>query len=483
MQSTRRTFIKTLSAASALTAAGGVQTVLGNVGTPAYIPNLARISPNDKIRIATIGMGIQGNYDTMAALRNPDVELVAVADLYDGRLAHAKSAFGKDKELFATRDFREVLARPDVDAVLVVTPDHWHDHITIAALKAGKHVYCEKPMVQHMKEGKPVIDAWRKSGKTMQVGSQRISSSSFQEAKRMIQAGDIGQINYIESNNDRFNAIGAWNYSVPPDASLTTLDWDRFLGDAPKRPFDAKRFFRWRNYKDYGTGVAGDLFVHLITGVHFVTNSLGPTRIFSSGNLAYWKDGRDVPDVMTSVMDYPKTDAHEAFQMVLRVNFANAGKIQNVTRIIGNEGQIEFSEENLILTKKKLPVAPGYGNYDSYFTFTPEVQQEFVKKYDAQYPPETRTAEPVKEVRFESPKNEDGHARHFADFFKNVREGSQGTIEDPVFGFRAAAPVLACNESYFEQKVVHWDPVTMTQKSPASTTTAKKPVTAKAKRT
>ncbi|MBO0936509.1 Gfo/Idh/MocA family oxidoreductase [Fibrella sp. HMF5335] len=467
MTPSRRTFIKTLSTATALAATGGIQAVLGNtplVGAPAYIPNLVGNSPNDKIRIATIGMGIQGNYDTMAALRSPDVELVAVSDLYDGRLEHAKTAFGKDKELFATRDFREILTRPDVDAVLVVVPDHWHDHITIEALKAGKHVYCEKPMVQHINEGKPVIDAWKKSGKTMQVGSQRISSSSFQEAKRMVQAGDIGQINYIESNNDRFNAIGAWNYSVPPDASLTTLDWDRFLGDAPKRPFDAKRFFRWRNYKDYGTGVAGDLFVHLITGVHFVTNSLGPTRIFSSGNLAYWKDGRDVPDVMTSVMDYPKTDNHEAFQMVLRVNFANAGKISNVTRIIGNEGQIEFSEDNLILTKKKLPVAPGYGGYDSYFTFTEPVKQQFKEQYDAQYPQETRTAEPVKEVRFDAPKNEDAHTAHFTDFFKNVRLGSQGTIEDPVFGFRAAAPVLACNESYFDQKVVEWDPVTMTKK-------------------
>lgn len=302
----------------------------------------------------------------------------------------------------------------------------------------------------------------------MQVGSQRISSASFQEAKRLIEAGEIGPINYIESNSDRFSAIGAWQYSIPPDASTQTLDWDRFLGDAPKRPFDAKRFFRWRNYKDYGTGVAGDLFIHLITGVHYVTNTMGPTRIYSSGNLAYWKDGRDVPDVMSCIMDYPKTDQHDAFQMVLRVNFANAGKISNVTRIIGSEGQIEFSEDNLIMTKKKLPAAPGYDGYDSFFTFTEPVKQEFVKQYDAQYPPETRTAEPVKEIKFEAPKNDDAHAKHFANFFDNVRQGSQGTIEDPVFGFRAAAPVLACNESYFEKKVVYWDPVTMTQQNPSA---------------
>jgi len=475
MHSSRRNFLKGLSAASALLATQSVAKPLGpqpfNI-----IRDLKKISPNDKIRFATIGMGIQGNYDTQAALRNPDVELVAVADLYDGRLQHAKTAYN-NPGLFTTRDYREILQRKDIDAVLVVTPDHWHDHITIAALKAGKNVYCEKPMVQHMNEGKAVIDAWKKSGKTMQVGSQRISSAAFQEAKRLVQAGEIGQINYIESNSDRFNAIGAWEYSIPPDASTKTLDWDRFLGDAPKRAFDAKRFFRWRNYRDYGTGVAGDLFVHLITGVHYVTNSMGPNRVFSSGNLAYWKDGRDVPDVMTCIMDYPQSDAHNAFQMVLRVNFANAGKISNVTRIIGNEGQIEFSENGLIMTKKKLPIAPGYGNYDSFFTFTEDVQKEFVKEYDAKYPPETRTSEPVKEVKFEAPKEDDAHKAHFADFFTNVRNGSQGTIEDPVFGFRAAAPVLACNESYFDNKVIYWDPVTMTKTTGMAP--AKKPVAGK----
>ncbi len=111
-------------------------------------------------------------------------------------------------------------------------------------------------------------------------------------------------INFIESTNDRFNAIGAWQYSIPTDASLKTIDWETFLGDAPKRAFDPIRFFRWRNYRDYGTGVAGDLFIHLITGVHFVTGALGPHRIFSSGQLSYWKDGRDVPDVMIATMEY-----------------------------------------------------------------------------------------------------------------------------------------------------------------------------------
>ena len=451
----RRKFIWGVSAATAL-ATGETMAKPFSI-----IKDLKKISPNDKIRIATIGMGIQGHFDTQAALKNPDVELVAAADLYTGRLERAKAIY---KDIATTRDYREILSRKDIDAVLIVTPDHWHDKITIEALKAGKNVYCEKPMVQKISKGKPVIDAWKASGKTMQVGSQRISGAAFKEAKRMVQAGDIGQINYIESNSDRFNAIGAWNYSIPTDASLKTVDWATFLGDAPKQEFDAKRFFRWRNYKDYGTGVAGDLFIHLITGVHYVTNSLGPTRVYASGNLAYWKDGRDVPDIMTSIMDYPQTDAHAAFQMVLRVNFANAGSIKNMTRIIGNEGEIMFNGDSIVLTKKKLAKAPGYGGYDSYFTFSDEVQKEFVKQYDAQYPTDSRVAEPVKEIKFDAPNDDDSHVNHFRDFFDNIRKGSQGTVEDPVFGFRAAAPVLASNESYFDKKIINWDPVKMIKK-------------------
>lgn len=452
MESSRRKFIKNVGAASVLL-------TTDSFAKPFNIIKNLSISPNDKIRIATIGMGIQGNSDTKSALKTAGVELVAAADLYDGRLTRVKETYGKD--IFTTRDYREILARKDIDAVLVVTPDHWHDKITKDALEAGKSVYCEKPMVQKIDRGRSVIDAWKKSGKTMQVGSQRISGSVFEEAKRMIQAGDVGEINFIESNNDRFNAIGAWNYTIPTDASPQTVDWDTFLGTAPKMPFDATRFFRWRNYKDYGTGVGGDLFVHLITGVHYITGSYGPNRILSSGELSYWKDGRDVPDVLVSILDYPKTDKHAQFQMVLRVNFGNAGAIKNNTRIIGTEGQIDVLDNSLILTKKKLPKAPGFGGYDSVFTFSEEEQKKSQAAYDAKYSADDRKSEPVKEVRFDAPKGEDVHANHFANFFENVKKGSQGTIEDPVFGFRAAAPVLACNDSYFEQKIIHWDPIEM----------------------
>ncbi|MFC3812420.1 Gfo/Idh/MocA family protein [Lacihabitans lacunae] len=452
MKSNRRIFLQNLGGLVALTS------LEASAKSFNIIKDLKN-SPNDKIRFATIGMGIQGHYDTKAALQNPGVEFVAAADLYTGRLDRVKQSFGKD--IFTTRDYREILNRKDIDAVIIATPDHWHDKITIDALQAGKHVYCEKPMVQDIKEGKPVIEAWKKSGKTMQVGSQRISGSVFQEAKRLVAAGEIGDINFVESNYDRFSAIGAWNYSIPTDASPETVDWDVFLKDTHKMPFDANRFFRWRNYKNYGTGVAGDLFVHLITGVHYVIDSKGPERIYASGGTRYWTEGRDVPDVMVAMLDYPKSNTHAAFQMVLRVNFANSGNINNNTRIIGSEGQIDFSGNGLVLSKKKLPKAPGFGNYDSYFTFSDEQQKEFEKNYNKIYSDADKKVESIKDYKFFASKGDDEHKNHFGNFFENVRSGSQKTIEDPIFAFRAAAPVIACNESYFNKKIVGWDPEKM----------------------
>src|SRR5450631_4021777 len=192
-------------------------------------------STNNKIRIATIGEGGMGSGDTRFALQLPGVELAAVADIYDGRLERAKEVWGK--QIFTTRDYREVLARRDIDAVIVATPDHWHSRITIDALNAGKDVYCEKPMVHDVSEGPAVIEAQKKSGRILQIGSQYVSSMIFQKAQDLLKTGAIGELNLVEAWLDRNTAIGAWQYSIPPDASETTVDWDRFLGNAPKKPF------------------------------------------------------------------------------------------------------------------------------------------------------------------------------------------------------------------------------------------------------
>jgi predicted dehydrogenase len=412
-----------------------------------------RISANDHIQAAIIGLGGQGTGDIRASLAQPGVKLVAVADVYDGRRDHAKEVWGAD--LFTTRDYREVLARPDVDIVIIATPDHWHSTITIEALGARKDVYCEKPMVQLIPDGMPVVEASRRSDRIIQIGSQRVSSILYAKARDLYRQGAIGELNMIEAWYDRNSAIGAWQYSIPPDASAETVDWDRFLGRAPKRPFDAKRIFRWRNYRDYGTGVAGDLFVHLFSGIHFVLDSIGPERVYATGGLRFWKDGRDVPDVMLGLFDYPKTDSHPAFNMALRVGGGDGATETSGFRFVGSEGIMTIGS-NVTLSRHPRESEPGY----TINTFTEAMQREYMDDYLKKYPKTTATADsmrPDADEKFLPPHGYDDHLDHHRKFIESVRS-RKPAIEDAVFGFRAAAPALLSNVSYFEHRVCHWDP-------------------------
>src|SRR5215469_11416978 len=268
----RRTFLKMAGTATAATALGGKVYTL----TAAESGPLAPMAANDHIQIALIGAGIQGQGDTRFALQVPGVKLVAVADCYDGRLEHCKEMWGND--IFTARDYRDILSRQDVDAVIVATPDHWHKQAAVDAMKTGKDVYCEKPMIHLYSDGPEMIETARATNRILQVGSQRVSSIIYTKAKELLAAGAIGQLNMVAAHWDRNSSIGAWNYTVPLDASTDTCDWPRFLGSAPKIPFNSEHFFQWRKWKAYGSGVAGDLFVHLFSGTHFITGSNGPTR-------------------------------------------------------------------------------------------------------------------------------------------------------------------------------------------------------------
>ena len=403
------------------------------------------VSPNARVRIALIGAGGQGSGDAHNALNSGGVELVAVADVYDGRLERAREVWGGN--LFTTRDYREVLARNDVDAVIVGTPDHWHATISIDAMNAGKDVYCEKPMIQQLSEGMRMIEAQQRTRRILQVGSQRVSSIIYAKAKELLAGGAIGELNMVEAWVDRNSAIGAWQYSIPPDASPANIDWDRFLGHAPKVPFEPVRLFRWRNYRDYGTGVPGDLFVHLISGLHFVTGALGPNRVYATGGLRFWKDGRDVPDVMIALYDYP------GFNVMLRVNFVDGADESYGLRFIGSEGIMTVGN-GVTLSKVPREVEPGY----TIDTFPKAQQEQFLKEYRQKYParPKVGAGQMAAEEKFVAPKGYSDHFDHVRNFVAAVRS-RKPVVEDAVFGFRAAGPALLSNISYFEKKICLWD--------------------------
>lgn len=458
-KSSRREFIKLAAASTA--AAGIAPTLLG--ASKAEVLRAAprrQVPPSDTLGIATIGMGIIGFEDTDTALRVPGSRLVAVADCYDGRLAHTREYYGA--EVATTRDYREVLARSDVDAVLVCTPDHWHARIAIEAMEAGKAVYCEKPMVHDLEEGPAMIEAQRRTGQVLQVGSQHASSVLYEKARELYREGAIGQVNMVEARTNRNSAIGAWQYSIPPDASPETIDWETFLGDAPRLPFDAKRFFQWRGYRDYGTGVAGDLFVHLFTGIHHTLGSLGPTSVVAMGGLRFWNDGRDMPDVTLGLFGYPETENHSPFTLSLQSNFADGSGGGQVFRFIGDEGVLTVRGGSLTLSKtprRRPPEEEIFEGYNSVRTFSEAQQQAFIEAYREQHPlPDP--AETSETSEFEVPPGYDSRLDHFTYFFDSIRNGTP-VYEDAVYGFRAAAPSLLCNASIFENQIYQWDPEAM----------------------
>jgi len=414
-----------------------------------------KFSANDTIRLGVIGAGIIGFYNMQAALTVPGVELAAVCDLYTGRLARAKEMYGQG--LVTTRDYREILSRDDIDVVLIATPDHWHDRLTVAAMEAGKAIYCEKPMVQEVAEGHRVIAAERQHNAKFQVGSQGVSSIVMKKAQDLYRAGAIGDLILVEAVNDRHSSLGAWQYSIPPDASPQTIDFDTFLGDTQRVPFDPVRFFRWRNYQAYGTGIAGDLFVHLFSWLHWVTSSDGPNRVYASGGLRYWKDGRDVPDVLTCVIDYPEADTHPQFNLQIRVNFVAGGGGSNSLKLVGSEGAISIGGNSVTLSRTPFPTAQEYGGYDSLSTFAKDQQDEFVRQYRLRNYDVPRDVSEPDEITYSAPRGYDDRADHWANLIAAVRDGKP-IVENATYGLRAAGPSLAANASHFGKKIVNWDP-------------------------
>lgn len=455
----RRKFLQQLGATSLATAATPLLTLGAQEKAEERILHYERkISSNDTIRIGVIGYGVQGHFDLTTALKVPGVELAGICDLYTGRLENAKEQFGPD--LYTTRNYKDLLDRPDIDAVLICSMDCWHAQMTLDALAKGKHVYIEKPMVSKISEGYPVMEGAKKSGKVLQVGSQRVSSIGYQKAKELLASGEIGQLNMVNAVYDRQSSIGAWEYTIPKDASAETTDWERFIEVTEKMEFDAKKFFWWRAFKEVGTGVAGDLFIHLLSGTHLITNSKGPETIFSTGQFSYWKDGRNLPDVMSGIMQYPDSPEHPGYLMTLQVNFISGTGGQEIIQLVGSEGVMTLKGNGLTVTHSILPEAPGFGGYDSLFTFSKQMQDEMRAEYDAKWTPEQRRRPTKEDIIFRAPDGYSDHLDHFTNFFDAIRTGNP-VVEDAEFGFRAAAPALACNESYFDKKIIHWDPVNL----------------------
>jgi predicted dehydrogenase len=403
------------------------------------------VPPNDTIHFGIIGVGMQGSGLLDTAIKLPGVKCLAACDLYDGRLELAKEIV--EEPVITTKHYRELLENKNIDCIVAAVPDHWHKQIVVETLNAGKDIYCEKPMTHRVEEGFEIIEAAERTRRIVQIGSQRRSSLGFSKAKELYEQGAIGEVSLVEAVLGRNDPCGAWKYQVPPDLSPQALDWENWLGTAPKRPFDPIRWARWRCYQDYGEGLPGDLFVHSLTGIHYVMSvDAPPKRALSSGGLFRWKDGRDVPDVLTTLYEYPKFRA--TVQMTLNSD------VPEVTRFMGTRGVIEVDGDGdgsvRVYPQDGLdhqPCTPGWPK---------KVRTEYAERWHQEHELKPGAAKALEAVRYYSPPDYDSDRDHLWNFFQSIRTG-QPSVEDAHFGNNTAIGCHMANYSYFDKTIATWD--------------------------
>jgi predicted dehydrogenase len=441
---TRRDFVR-LSAGAAVAGAAVKATLL----EPASVA--AQMTPGGrKIRFAIVGTGIRGCDLLRAARLVPTGVCVGAADLYSTRLQAGKEAYGAD---FATTgDYRTLLDRKDVDAIFIATSDHHHRRVTLDAVAAGKDVYCEKPMSHSVTDGQAMVEAVEANKRIFQAGSQRVSSILYAKAREIYQSGRLGEVYEIDAKWNRNSPGGAWVYPIPPDASPETVDWKAFLVDAPDRPFEAKRFFRWRCFEDYGSGLGGDLFVHLLSGIQVITGINAPAqRAMSSGGLYFYKDGREFPDVLHTLYEYPNLQLH------VHCNQNNNDGGEGIV-FLGRKGTMVMTGTSVTFTPQDVtPVFESYG----WGGMTAAQRQKGQEEWRAAHPV---AAPALSEVEsYTLPAGYNDTADHIANFFRAVVT-REHVVEDEVFGHNAAIGCHLANQSYFHHSIATWDAAAKTVK-------------------
>jgi predicted dehydrogenase len=412
----RRAFVYRVAAASAASA-------------------LKAAAPSDQVRLGFIGIGIRGTQLMDAFRIAPGAKFVAAADLYNGCLTRATET---DPGIATGKDYRALLDRKDIDAVVIATPDHWHHRMALDALAAGKHVYLEKPMAWSIPQCRDLLAASQKyPNLKFQTGSGGGYSPITDAGREIVAAGKLGKVHQVRMENHRNSAGGAWVYPIPPDASAETIDWPRFLGASPKKAFDPKIFFRWRCWWEYSGGVATDLFVHQLTHLHSLMGVDTPKSVVAQGGLYRWNDGRTVPDLLQAVYEYPD------FLATLHVNLNNSRGTGQVTVVHGTEGTLIFEGRGK-LTHYAEPIDEDVQSYGTLHWPKALRAKYFEEKgwaADGQRKtpwPETKPAQEITLGRKPSPQEA---------FIRAIQEGTP-VAETAAQGCAAASAAHLSNEAY-----------------------------------
>ena len=427
-QSTRRGFLgRALAGATTPGAAARKQQEDNQPAVPARSASRV-VGANDRINVGVIGTGGMGTVHLRAFVQqseeDKDIQVVGVSDVYVRRKERARDIAGLAPEA-VHHDYREMLARNDVDAVLIATPDHWHGRMALDALAAGKDVYLEKPMTHTVEEARAIVAAVRKHGRVLQVGNQGLSMPATHKLKELIDSGAIGPLLCAQATSARNSLLGEWNYRIEPEGTPESIDWNRWLGPASKRPFSPDRYFRFRKYWDYSGGIATDLFFHSLGPILYPMGAQFPTRVTASGGIYVHKD-REVPDTYSTTIEYP------SFYIEMSGSMANAaiGRFHRQA-IYGHKGALVVDRNNILLYPETFPELrhdrPERGRAPKVIELPPQAP-----------PRETRTP-------------------HTDNFFASVRSRKQPNANAEL-GYHIITAIKLGVDAYRSGKTMHFDP-------------------------
>ncbi len=325
----RRDFATRLAAAGAIVSAG--RSAIGAT------------SANDTIRLGVIGLGNRGDQLIDAFKPHQDARIVALCDVYEPYVDFARKKVGG--ELFCTGDYRRILDRKDVDAVVIATPDHWHALQCVDACKAGKDVYIEKPLSLVVAEGRRIVEVATEQKRVVQVGIQRRSLPLFAKAAELVRSGAIGKVSICRS----FHLSNEWPLGIgsPPDSDPPAgLDWDMWLGPAPKVPYNKNRcFYRFRWFRNYSGGQLTNMGTHYLDLIQWCIGQDAPKRIVALGAKKVIQDSREMPDTMEVMWEYP--DGTLATFSQFNANSAPGNLKSSLVEIRGTEGTLYISSGKL----------------------------------------------------------------------------------------------------------------------------------------
>lgn len=414
----------------------------GSLAAPAV---LAQRNPNDRIGVAMIGVGTRGIYLLERVQECPNTEIRLICDLYDSNIARAqKMAFNKQAAI--TKEWEKAIESKDIDAVVIATPDFWHAPMAVRAAQMKKHIYVEKGLCRTLQEAKDIRKAVRENKVTLQLGHHQNSDPTYIKAREIYQSGRLGKTVLARTYIDRTSPWPEWqfytrydNQVLPADANTQTVDWERFQDNSNvKTRFDPERFFRWRCWWEYGTGIAGDLMSHQWDGINCILGMGIPEAVQTQGSLYFWKQDREVPDQWHVMFEYPKKELTCTFACTFHNRHHGTE-----TYIFGRDGTIEVSSDHCRLYDAEWK--PGYSKQLA----------EARKKYQAAGL-DPRMAIPDPEYSFK--RGEAEVTSHQRDWIDSIRSG-----QVPRCGmdraFEEGVTIVMSVESFFKERKVKWDPV------------------------